>query len=67
MIPEPAEILIPERRRRGVIGEMAASLIRRNSDRRYERWSTFGVVLAVAIPAGFVGVLWALTRLIFGA
>lgn len=67
MIPEPVEILTTERRRRGVIGEMTASLIRRDSDRRYDRWSISGVILAVAIPASFVGVIWALTRLIFGA
>ena len=66
MIPEPAEILISDRRRRGIVGEIAASLMRHGSDRRYGRWSVAGVLMAVAIPAGFVGVIWVLVRSIFG-
>ena len=55
-----------DRRQRGIAGEILASLKRRGSDRRYDKWSISGIALAVAIPAGLVGVLWALTRLIFG-
>lgn len=67
MIPKPAQLLTSERRRRGVIGEIMTSLARRDSERRYDRWSISGLVLAIAIPVSFVGVIWALTRLIFGA
>lgn len=67
MIPKPAQIPTTDRRRRGLVGEIVASLMRRGSDRRYDRWSISGVFLAVAIPAGFVGVIWALVRLVWGA
>ena len=66
MIPKPAQIPATDRRQRGFAGEITASLMRRGSDRRYDRWSISGALLAVAIPAGFVGVIWALLRLVWG-
>lgn len=54
-----------DRRQRGIAGEILASLQRRGSDRRYNKWSISGVLLAVAIPAGLAGTIWVLVRSVF--
>jgi len=59
------KIPMKDRRRQGLGGEIMASLGRGGSDRRYDRWTIGGVLLAVAIPAGFVGIIWALVRVAF--
>jgi hypothetical protein len=65
MSHDPAQILLKDRRQRGLAGEIMASLGRRGADRRYARWSIGGVLLAVAIPAGFVAIIWALIHVAF--
>jgi hypothetical protein len=54
---------IGDRRQRSLVGEISASLVRRNSDRRYDRWSIPRLLSAVAILVGFVGVILGLARL----
>lgn len=65
MSSDPTQSPMTDRRRRGIVGEIATSLARGNADRRYGRWSVSGVLVSVAILAGFAGVIWMLARLVF--
>lgn len=65
MSHDSGPILLKDRRQRGLAGEIVASLRRRGSDRRYDRWTAGGILLAVGIPASFIAIIWALLRLAF--
>lgn len=58
-------ILMKDRRQRGLAGEIVTSLKRGGFDRRYDRWTAGGILLAIAIPVSFMGIIWALLRLAF--
>lgn len=54
---------IGDRRQRGLVGEISTSLMRQDADRRHDRWSVPRLLSAIAILAGFVGVILGLARL----